>query len=97
MADLAHFDVGSDLAGLFADVLQTWPEEDDLRFIREYLDHGEYGEALENLVAVGLRNGVGFTRDQVRRLNDTAAVMHMEGSPWLVQLSRPSKDVAPGM
>ena len=85
MADVAHFDIGADLMRLLQELLQTWPAEDDLNHVRVYLDHGEYEEALDNLIAVGLR-GAGFTPDQVRRVKDLATSMGVEDSPMLHQL-----------
>ena len=85
MADVAHSDIGADLVCLLQELLQTWPAEDDLNYVHVYLDHGEYEEALDNLIAVGLR-GASFTPDQVRRVTNLATSMGVEGSPMLHQL-----------
>ena len=77
MADVAHFDIGADLMRLLQELLQTWPAEADLNYIHVYLDHEEYEEALENLIAVGLR-GAGFTPDQIRRVTGLATSMGVE-------------------
>ena len=60
--------------------------EDDIKYVLEFLDHAEYGEALENLIAVGLRNGVGFSPDQTRQVEALAAAMGMGESPWMARL-----------
>ena len=70
---------------LLQELLQTWPAEDDLSYVHTYLDHGEYEEALSNLIAVGLR-GAGFTPDQLRRVMGLATSMGVEDSPMLHQL-----------
>lgn len=86
MADLAHYDrLQRAFDGLLQDLSATWPKQ-DLEYVREEVGHGEYGDALENLVALGLRNGLGFDPDQVRLLEDLAALMELGGSSLLAQL-----------
>ena len=70
---------------LLQELLQTWPADDDLSCVRVYLDHGEYEEALDNLIAVGLR-GAGSTPDQVRCVTDLATFMGVEDLPRLRQM-----------
>jgi hypothetical protein len=86
MADLAHYDR---LQRAFDDLLQNlctaWPKQ-DLDYVREEVGHGEYGDALENLIALGLRNGAGFSPDQARQVEALAAAMGMEDSTVLAQL-----------
>lgn len=95
MVDLAHFDrLRGGFARLLDDLLPAWPMEDDLKYVLESLDHNEYGEALENLIAVGLHNGVGFSPDQTRQVEVLAAAMEMGESPWMARL-RESTTQAP--
>ena len=54
--------------------------------MREQVGHGEYGDALENLIALGLQNGKGFSREQARQVETLGAAMGMEDSSFLVQL-----------
>ena len=76
MAEVSHFDrLRRDFVHVLEDLLLTWPMEDDIAYIREYLDQDEYGEALENLIAVGLHNGVGFNADQVRSVEAIASTI----------------------
>lgn len=87
MADPAHFDrLHEGFAQLLGDLLPVWPMEDDIEYVLESLDHNEYGEALENLIAVGLHNGVGFSPDQARQVEVLAAAMEMGESPWMARL-----------
>ena len=86
MADLAHY---GRLERAFGDLLQelsaTWPKQ-DLEYVREEVGHGECGDALENLIALGLRNGAGFSPDQARQVEALAAAMGMEDSAFLARL-----------
>lgn len=87
MADLVHYDrLERAFDTLLQDLLPTWPMEKDVGYVREEIGHGEYGDALENLVALGLGNGVGFSSSQVQQVEALAAMMGMEGSPWLARL-----------
>jgi hypothetical protein len=47
-----------DFAKLLADLSQTWTTR-DIAYVQDIVSHAEYGEALENLVAIGQRNGKG--------------------------------------
>ena len=85
MADLEHFArLSRAFAPLLQDLSATWPEK-DLRYVREEVDHHEFGEALENLIAVGLRNK-GFSAGHVRQIEELAAAMEMTDSPFLLEL-----------
>ena len=87
MARLAHYDVLRDgFDRLLADLLTAWPLGEDVQQVREYLDHGEYGEALSLLAAAGLHAGAGFTPGQARQILDLAGLMDMDDSPELEQL-----------
>lgn len=97
MADLDHFDIGKSLTRLLEDLLLTWTEDEDIKHVREYLDHAEYGEALDNLIAVGLSNGVGFDRDQLERVNGLATAMGMTDAAAMVQSPKAIGYTTPGM
>lgn len=87
MADLAHYDrLERAFDTLLQDLLPAWPMEKDIGYVREEVGHGEYSDALENLIAVGLSNGVGFNSNQVQQVEILAAMMGMDGSPWLARL-----------
>ena len=87
MADLAHYDrLEQAFDALLQDLLPAWPMEKDVAYVREEVGHGEYGDALENLIAVGLSNGVGFSSSQVQQVEALAVMMDMEASPWLARL-----------
>ncbi len=58
----------------------------DISYVQDEVGHGEYGDALENLIALGLRNGHGFGVGQARRMEALAMVLGLEGSPWLARL-----------
>jgi hypothetical protein len=86
MADLAHYNrIRVTFNGLLDDLSTFWPA-DDIAYVREEVGYGEYGDALENLVALGLRNGRGFGPKQAREVEALAAAMHMEDSPFVAQL-----------
>jgi hypothetical protein len=66
-------------ASLLADLSKTWPAR-DIAYVQDIVSHAEYGEALENLVAIGQRNGKGFSPDQLRQISAIATAMGMEQS-----------------
>lgn len=72
-------------ADLLGDLSTTWPGP-DVDFVREEVGYGEYDDALENLIALGLRKGKGFTADQVRQIEFLASEMDMGDSLFLVKL-----------
>ncbi len=75
----------STFAALLRDLSTTWSAP-DIAFVREETEHGVYGDALENLIAIGLRSGHGLNGEQVRRIEELAKIMNMEGSPFLVRM-----------
>jgi hypothetical protein len=86
MADQTHF-AGLDQAftSLLDSLTGSWPAA-DLDYVREEIGHAEYGEALENLIALGQRNGVGFTSDHVQSIKCLAATMEIDDAPFVTQL-----------
>ena len=94
MADLAHYDrLEQAFDALLQDLLPAWPTEKDVGYVREEVGHGEYGDALENLIAVGLSNGVGFSSSQVQQVEALAVMMDMEASPWLARLREAGRQI----
>jgi hypothetical protein len=59
---------------LFEALSSTWSKS-DIQFVNDLVSHAEYGEALENLVAIGRQNGKSFTDGQTRMIADIAAKM----------------------
>ncbi len=88
MIDLAKLSrLRQTFAALLHDLSATWPEQ-DVEYVREEVGHSVFGDALENLIAIGLRNGMGFNPDQVQQVQALAAIMAMEDSPFIGQLRR---------
>ncbi len=46
---------------LLADLSKTWPTA-DIAYVRDLVAHAEYGEALENLVTIGVNHGATYDR-----------------------------------
>ena len=90
MAGLSHYDRLCDgFDHLLRDLAATWPAT-DIAYVREEVGYGEYGDALENLIALGLRSGRGFGPEQARQIEVLAAAMEMKDSSFLVQLREAS-------
>jgi hypothetical protein len=86
MADPAHFDrVHRIFTSLLEELGQVWAKQ-DVAYVSDEVAHGEYGDALENLIAIGLRNGKGFVPPQVAQIEALAAAMDMRGSPFVMHL-----------
>ncbi|MBN9560050.1 MAG: hypothetical protein J0H14_04885 [Alphaproteobacteria bacterium] len=88
MIDHAHPDQLHQLfTSLLHELSAAWPKQ-DLEYVLEEIDHGEYEDALENLIALGLRNGRGFGPDGTRQVEALAAAMGMENSSFVGQLRK---------
>lgn len=86
MASIEHFNrLTQAFASLFQDLSAMWPKQ-DLDYVREEVEHSEFGEALENLIAIGLQNGKGFSPAHIHQIKDLATAMQMTDSPFLLQL-----------
>ncbi|MGH6678525.1 MAG: hypothetical protein ACREDL_06245 [Bradyrhizobium sp.] len=86
MVDPAHFDrIHRTFTSLLEELGQVWAKQ-DVAYVSDEVAHGEYGDALENLIAIGLRNGKGFVPPQVEQIEALAAAMDMRDSPFLMQL-----------
>ncbi|HEY7575950.1 MAG TPA: hypothetical protein VH855_00025 [Acetobacteraceae bacterium] len=79
MADPTHLDrLHRAFNSLLQDLSSAWKQ--DLDYIRDEIAHAEYGDALENLIALGLRNGNVLSPEQVLRIEDLAAAMQLTNS-----------------
>jgi hypothetical protein len=86
MVDLAHADrLQRAFASLLESLARRWLKQ-DVDYVSDEVAHGEYGDALENLVAIGLRNGKGFDAAQTRQIDALAAAMEMTDSPFVMRL-----------
>jgi hypothetical protein len=86
MADSAHLDrLHRAFNNLLQELSSAWSKQ-DINYIREEITHAEYGDTLENLIALGLRNGNAFEPRQVLQIESLAAAMEMTNSRLLVQL-----------
>jgi len=92
---LAHYDrLQQAFDNLLKDLSTVWPKQ-DLDYVCEEVGHGEYSDALENLIALGLRNSVGFSPAQARQAEALAVAMGMETSSFLTQLRKAIGKVEP--
>lgn len=86
MPDLSHDERRCEaFNGLLRELAVTWPAG-DIEYMRDEVGYGEYGDALENLIALGLRSGFGFNPEQTRQVETMAAAMEMADSPLLARL-----------
>lgn len=86
MVDLDHLHrLIRAFTALLDDLPATWPRK-DIDYVREEVGYDEYEDALENLIALGLQPGHGFTADQISQIEHLAAMMGLRESPWLDQL-----------
>ena len=86
MANIEHYNrLARAFAPLLQDLSAMWPKQ-DLNYAREEVEHFEFGEALENLIAVGLQNGKGFSLAHLEQIEELATAMEMTDSPFLLQL-----------
>jgi len=59
---------------LFEALSSTWSKS-EFQIVQELVSHAEYGEALENLVAIGRQSGKSFTAGQTSMIAALAAKM----------------------
>lgn len=87
--DSVNHDNHTRLQEAFAELLSmldgAWPEA-DVAYVREEVGHGEYGDALDNLIAIGLNNDCGFDRRQRELIETLADAMHLTDSEFLAEL-----------
>ena len=79
---------------LLQELSATWPKK-DIDYVDEEVGHREYEDALENLIALGLQNGKGFTSDQVFKIERLAEAIDLRQSTWLDQLREASAQRRP--
>jgi hypothetical protein len=92
MVNPAHFErVHRTFTSLLEELGQVWAKQ-DVAYVSDEVAYGEYGDALENLIAIGLRNGKGFVPSQVEQIEALAAAMGMGDSPFLMQLKNTTRN-----
>jgi hypothetical protein len=70
---------------LFQSLLETWPEK-DLEIPRMFVDHNEEEEAINELIAIGWQNGLGFTLKCAKQIDDIVEIMKIKGLLWVNRL-----------
>jgi hypothetical protein len=70
---------------LLFDLSATWPEQ-DIAYVHDEVASSEFEDALENLIAIGLRDDKGLTADHARQIEALAAAMGIRSSPFLARL-----------
>lgn len=72
-------------AALLAELAPHWPAA-SMEYVREEVGHQEFGEALENLLALTRRDGHRLSPSALRQVEDLAAAMDLSDLPRLVRL-----------
>ena len=72
---------------LFEDLSKTWSES-DLAAPRHFVDHNEGGEALDELIAIGLKRNLGFSLEQIKQVEVLVEMMEMKDLLWVDELRR---------
>ncbi len=86
MPDLSHDDrLREAFETLLRDLAATWPAR-DIEYVREEVGYGEYGDALDNLIALGVSNGAGLGVEQAGQVEALAAAMGVEDSSFMARL-----------
>jgi|GEM_PF-3246502 len=86
MADLVELEaIRRSFLQLTDDLAAAWPA-DDLAVIREDIGYGEYGEALENLIALAEKSDLHFDERQADSVFALVRAMEMSDSPWVAKL-----------
>ena len=72
MADFAtHHDLDQAFEMLLGDLSESWASA-DIAYVHDIVSHGEYHDALENLIALGNNGRQTFSPDQLGRLEALA-------------------------
>ncbi len=72
MAELAaHHDLDQAFEMLLADLSESWASA-DIAYVRDIVSHGEYHDALENLIALDDNSRQTFNPDQLGRVEALA-------------------------
>jgi len=72
---------------LFQNLSDTWSEE-DLKVPRMFVDHNEVEEAIDELIAIGLQNTVGFNMEQSKQIENIVSFMEMKDLLWVDKLRK---------
>ena len=86
MADLIRLgNVRRMFCDLLEDLSATWPS-DQVAYVRDEVDHGEFGDALENAIALAGKHDLHFDDRQLATVFALAKAMDMLDSPWVAKL-----------
>ncbi len=86
MTDFALIDrINWSFKVLLQELSTTWPKE-HIEYVDDIVGHREFEEALENLIALGLRNGQAFSANRTSRVEELAGAMGLRELPWLDRL-----------
>lgn len=83
----SHQRILDTFAALLQGLSVTWPGQ-DFNYVKTYITCGEYGEALEKLIALGLRNPEGLNVAQSQQIMELAGEIGLVESAWLDRLDR---------
>ncbi len=72
---------------LFQNLSDTWSEE-DLKVPRMFVDHNEVEEAIDELIAIGFQNTVGFNMEQSKQIENIVSFMEMKDLLWVDKLRK---------
>jgi len=72
---------------LFQNLSDTWSEE-DLKVPRMFVDHNEVEKAIDELIAIGLQNTVGFNMEQSKQIENIVSFMEMKDLLWVDKLRK---------
>jgi hypothetical protein len=79
---------------IFADLSKTWPSA-DIAYLRDIVAHAEYGDALENLIALGVAKATAFGPGLMRRLEGIGSAMGVDTAAVLkTTLARPQSSAS---
>lgn len=78
---------------LFQSLSGTWPEK-DLKTPRRYVDYGEEEEAIDELIALGLKDRRGFTAEQIELIEELIEIIKMKDLLWVDKLRIYKRDKA---
>jgi len=78
MAEFRSYqDIESQFARLLGDLGGTWARK-DIVYVQDLIGHAEYGEALDNLIAIGRNAGHPFSGGQMAQIQALARAMGID-------------------
>jgi len=78
MAEFRSYqDIESQFARLLGDLGGTWARQ-DIVYVQDLIGHAEYGEALDNLIAIGRNAGHPFSGGQMAQIQALARAMGID-------------------